>query len=87
MNFILGNVMQNCSLLTLVVFLLGCAIGALLNSIYRASTLARVKEAFERELGAINRTADMALISQRHAGKQQVSTLGSKSSGAQCRLP
>ncbi|MGD0974061.1 MAG: hypothetical protein ABR866_08240 [Candidatus Korobacteraceae bacterium] len=42
--------MQNCSLLTLVVFLLGCAIGALLNSIYRASTLARVKEAFEREL-------------------------------------
>lgn len=50
MNFILGDVMQNCSLLTLVVFLLGCAIGALLNSIYRASTLARIKEAFEREL-------------------------------------
>ena len=36
--------MQNCSLLTLVVFLLGCAIGALLNSIYRASTLAHVKK-------------------------------------------
>jgi hypothetical protein len=43
--------MQNCSLLTLVVFLLGCAIGALSNSIYRASTRAHIKEAFEREFG------------------------------------
>lgn len=42
--------MQICPLMTLVIFLLGCAMGALLNSIYRVSTLARVKEAFEREL-------------------------------------
>ena len=60
--------MQNCSLLTLVVFLLGCAIGALLNSIYRVSTLARIKEAFEHELGAINLTAGMALFAQRPVG-------------------
>jgi hypothetical protein len=43
--------MQDCSLLTLVVFLLGCAIGALLNSIYRVSTLARVKRELEPSIG------------------------------------
>ena len=42
--------MQNCSLLTLVVFLLGCALCALLDSIHRASTLVRIKEEFECEL-------------------------------------
>jgi hypothetical protein len=41
--------MQNCPLLTLVIFLLGFAVGALLNSIYRSSTLSSIKEAFECE--------------------------------------
>jgi len=42
--------MQNSSLMIVTVFLLGCAVGALLNSIYRIATLNRIKEAFEKEL-------------------------------------
>ena len=42
--------MRNSSLMIVVVFSLGCAVGALLNSIYRMVMLNRIKEAFEREL-------------------------------------
>jgi hypothetical protein len=34
----------------IAVFSLGCAVGALLNSIYRMVMLNRIKEALEREL-------------------------------------
>ncbi len=42
--------MRNSSLIIVAVFSLGCAVGALLNSIYRIAMLNRIKEALEREL-------------------------------------
>jgi hypothetical protein len=42
--------MGGSSLLIAAVFFLGCAVGALLNSIYRTAMLHRIKESFEREL-------------------------------------
>ena len=42
--------MRNSSLMMIAVFSLGCAVGALLNSIYRIAMLNRIKEALEREL-------------------------------------
>lgn len=42
--------MRNSSLMIVVVFSLGCAVGALLNSIYRMAMLNRFKETLEREL-------------------------------------
>ena len=44
--------MRSSALIVVAVFFLGCAIGALLNSIYRVVMLNRIKEAFERELRA-----------------------------------
>jgi hypothetical protein len=45
--------MQNCpTFFILAVFLLGCAVGFLLHSIYRISTLARFREVFADELQA-----------------------------------
>ena len=38
------------SFTVLAIFLIGCVTGALLNSIYRAAMLARIKEKFELEL-------------------------------------
>jgi hypothetical protein len=42
--------MQSSSLIVVTVFFIGCAVGALLNSVYRVATLNRIKEAFEEEL-------------------------------------
>jgi hypothetical protein len=42
--------MQDSSLIIVTVFLVGCAVGALLNSLYRVAMLSQLKEAFEEEL-------------------------------------
>jgi hypothetical protein len=52
--------MRNASLF-FTVFLFGCAVGALLNSIYRLSVLNRIKAAFEQELIAKRGTGNEAI--------------------------
>ena len=57
--------MQNSSIF-FAVFLFGCAVGALLNSLYRTSILNRITAAFEREL--IAKAEEQAIKSKKSAG-------------------